>query len=140
VRRAAQARVARTLATLLAGGVPLEAALAIAAPAAGNRIVAASVRAVREAVRQGEPLASALAATGAFPPLFVRLAAVGERGGGLADALARAADAEERAVAAALATAMGLVEPALILVMGGAVLALVAAVLLPLFELNGLVR
>jgi general secretion pathway protein F len=140
VRRAAQARVARTLATLLAGGVPLEAALAIAAPAAGNRVVGASVSAVREAVRQGEPLAPALAATGAFPPLLVRLAAVGERSGGLGDALARAADAEERAVAAALATATGLIEPGLILVMGGAVLALVAAVLLPLFELNGLVR
>src|SRR6185503_2171518 len=140
VRRAAQARVARTLATLLAGGVPLEAALAIAAPAAGNRVVGASVRAVREAVRQGEPLAPALAATGAFPPLFVRLAAVGERSGGLADTLGRAADAEERAVAAALATATSLLEPGMILVMGGAVLALVAAVLLPLFELNGRVR
>jgi general secretion pathway protein F len=140
LRRAAQARVARTLATLLTGGVPLEAALAIAAPAAGNRVIGASVDHVREAVRQGQALAPAMAATGAFPPLVVRLAAVGERSGDLADALERAAGAQERDVAAALATATALIEPTLILVMGSVVLALVSAILLPLFELNGLVQ
>jgi type II secretory pathway component PulF len=139
-RRAAQARVARTLATLLTGGVPLEAALAIAAPAAGNRVIGASIERVREAVRQGQALAPAMAATGDFPPLVVRLAAVGERSGGLADALERAADAQERDVAAAIATATALLEPTLILVMGGVVLALASAILLPLFDLNGLVQ
>jgi len=140
VRKAAMARLARTLATLLAGGVPLEAALGIAAGVLGNRALADAVGAAREAVRQGQALAPALRATGAFPPLLVRLVGVGERGGALAPALERAAAAHEGEVAAAVATLTALVEPALIIVMGGVVLALVAAILLPLFELNTLVR
>ena len=83
---------------------------------------------------------AALAASGAFPPLLVRLAAVGERGGSLAGTLERAAAAHEGEVAGALAALVALVEPALILAMGGVVLILVAAILLPLFELNALVR
>jgi general secretion pathway protein F len=140
VRKAAMARLGRTLATLLAGGVPLEAALGIAAGVLGNRALAGAVGAAREAVRQGQALAPALRATGAFPPLLVRLVAVGERGGTLAPALEHAAAAHEGEVAAAVATLTALVEPALIVVMGGVVLALVAAILLPLFELNTLVR
>ena len=140
VRKVASARLARTLATLLAGGVPLEAALGIAVPVMGNRTLAAAAARAREAVRQGQPLAAALAASGAFPPLLVRLAAVGERGGSLAGTLERAAAAHEGEVAGALAALVALVEPALILAMGGVVLILVAAILLPLFELNALVR
>jgi len=140
VRKVASARLARTLATLLAGGVPLEAALGIAVPVMGNRTLAAAAARAREAVRQGQPLAAALAASGAFPPLLVRLAAVGERGGSLAGTLERAAAAHEGEVEGALAALVALVEPALILAMGGVVLILVAAILLPLFELNALVR
>jgi general secretion pathway protein F len=137
--RAATARLARTLSTLVASGMPVETALGVAAGTAGNRAVAAAVEAARAAVRKGEALAPALAATGAFPPLLVRLAAVGERGGALADALERAAAAHEGEVEAAVATLTALVEPALVLLMGAVVLALVAAVLMPLFALNTLV-
>jgi len=140
VRKAALARLARTLATLLESGVPLEAALGIAAGATGNRRLAGAVAEARSAVREGEALAPALGATGAFPPLLLRLAAVGERGGSLGETLARAADAYEGEVAAAVETVTALAEPLLILVMGGVVLALVAAILLPLFELSALVR
>ncbi|HZP43569.1 MAG TPA: type II secretion system F family protein [Candidatus Binatia bacterium] len=139
-RQAAVARLARTLATLVASGVPVEPALGIAADAVGSAPIARAVLAARDAVREGEALAPALARTGAFPPLLVRLAAVGERGGTLAATLERAAVTHEAAVAAAVAAATALVEPALVLAMGGVVLALVAAILLPLFELNGLVR
>src|SRR5207237_5935453 len=79
VRKAAVARFARTLATLLAGGLPLDPALGIAGAATGNRRLADAVAGAREAVRAGEPLAPALGATGVFPPLAVHLAAVGER-------------------------------------------------------------
>ena len=140
VRRAAVARVARTLATLLAGGVPLEAALEIAAAGSGNRRVAAAIRAARDAVRDGEPLADALRKTGVFPPLVARLVAVGERGGTVAAMLERAALTYDREVEAAIATAIAFVEPALVVVMGGVVLAIVTAVLLPLLELGSLVR
>jgi len=140
VLKAAVARFARTLGTLLAGGLPLDAALGIAGAATGNRRLADAVAGAREAVRQGEPLALALGATGVFPPLVLRLAAVGERAGSLGPMLERAAAAYEREVETAVSAATALVEPLLVLVMGGVVLALVAAVLLPLLDLNGLVR
>jgi len=91
-------------------------------------------------VRQGEPLAPALRRAGVFPPLVVHLAAVGERAGALGAMLERAAAAYEREVETTISAATALVEPLLVLVMGGVVLALVAAVLLPLLDLNGLVR
>jgi len=140
VLKAAVARFARTLGTLLAGGLPLDAALGIAGAATGNRRLADAVAGAREAVRRGEPLAPALAATGVFPPLVLHLAAVGERAGSLGPMLERAAAAYEREVETAVSAATALVEPLLVLVMGGVVLALVAAALLPLLDLNGLVR
>jgi general secretion pathway protein F len=140
VRKAAVARFARTLGTLLAGGLPLDVALGIAGAATGNRRLADAVASAREAVRQGEPLAPALRRAGVFPPLVVHLAAVGERAGALGAMLERAAAAYEREVETTISAATALVEPLLVLVMGGVVLALVAAVLLPLLDLNGLVR
>ena len=133
---AAVARLTRTLATLLLGGVPLELALGLAAPAAGNQRITAATSAAREGVRRGQALAPALADAGVFPPLLVRLAATGERTGHLATALERAADAEEARVASAVATATALVEPALVVVMGAVVLTLVLAILLPILTLD----
>jgi len=140
VRRAAVARVARTVATLLAGGVALEAALEITAAGSGNSRIASAIRKARDAVRDGEPLADALRKTGVFPPLVARLVAVGERGGTLPAMLERAATTYDREVDAAISTAIALLEPALVLVMGGVVLAIVAAVLVPLLDLGSLVR
>ena len=133
---AAVARLTRTLATLLLGGVPLELALGLAAPAAGNQRITAATSDAREGVRRGQALAPALADAGVFPPLLVRLAATGERTGDLATALERAADAEEARVASAVATATALVEPALVVVMGAVVLTLVTAILLPILTLD----
>jgi general secretion pathway protein F len=138
VTAAGLARVAHTLSTLLAGGVRLETALDLAGATAGNVRIADALAAAREAVRQGQPLAPALQASGLVPASLLRLVATGERGGGLADALAHAAthlDAEvERDVAAATALA----EPVLVLIMGAAVLLLVLSVLLPLVQFDPL--
>jgi general secretion pathway protein F len=137
-RGASLARVAHTLSTLLAGGVRLEAALDLAAAAAGNVRVAAVLAAAREAVRQGQALSPSLRTSGMVPPGFLRLVATGERSGGLAEALAHAAadlDAQvERDVAAATAFA----EPALVLIMGLVVLLLVVTVLVPLVQFDPL--
>ncbi len=140
VRTTAMARLARTLATLLAGGLPLERALGIAAAVVGNQRLAAEVERVRLAVREGQALAPTLAASGAFPALLVQMAAVGERGGDLATTLGRAADTYEADVETAVSALTALVEPVLVLFMGAVVLALVAAILLPIFELNALVH
>src|SRR5262249_61404148 len=90
--------------------------------------------------RRAAPAGRRCGAAPPSPPLLVRLGAVGERGGWLAATLERAAVAHEGEVERAVAALVALVEPALILAMGGVVLILVAAILLPLFELNALVR
>jgi general secretion pathway protein F len=129
-------RVARTLATVLAHDVPLAQALGLAAATAGNVRIAEAIARVREAVVRGESLAPALSAHGLFGASLCRLVATGERTGTLGTAFAHAADAEEAQVERALATAIGLVEPMLVVVMGGAVLLLVLAILVPILTLN----
>ena len=136
--KAAVARVARTLATLVGGGVALETALDMAAAAAGSAPVARATRAARAAVVEGAPLATARAATGAFPSLLLRLTAVGERTGALAAALEQAGTALDAEVEQAVDAATALLEPALVLVMGATVLALVLAILVPILTLNPL--
>jgi general secretion pathway protein F len=132
------ARVAHTLSTLLAGGVRLETALDLAGATAGNVRIAEALGAAREAVRQGQPLAPALGASGLVPAPLLRLVATGERSGGLADALAHAATHLDAEVERDVATATALAEPALVLIMGVAVLLLVLSVLLPLVQFDPL--
>lgn len=135
---AALARVTRTLATLLASGLRLEDALVLAARAAGNRHVADGILAARTSVQQGHGLAAALRASGVVPPIVLRLVATGERGGALADALDHGAIALESDVERGVSAATALVEPALVLLMGAAVLALVLVVLVPVLTLDPL--
>ncbi|HEY5896962.1 MAG TPA: type II secretion system inner membrane protein GspF [Burkholderiales bacterium] len=134
------ARFASTLATLTGAGVPLLRALEAARATLSNSVLAAGVNEVIEAVREGQALAGALGRLKLFPPVLVHLAASGEATGKLAPMLERAAtnlsrEAERRAFA--LST---LLEPLLIVAMGAVVLAIVLAVLLPIIEINQLVR
>jgi general secretion pathway protein F len=138
VATAAVARAARALATVLAEGVPVDAGLGLAAATAGNVVVADRLRAVRDAVQRGTTLASALRAEDVVPGGVCRLVATAERTGTLAEAFARAAEGAEADVDRALDTATGLVEPALVIVMGAAVLFLVLAILVPILTLNPL--
>ncbi len=138
VTTAATARVARTLATVLGSGLPLDAGLGMAAATAGNARMRDALQAAREAVRRGDGLAAMLRTQGLFAPSVCRLIATAERTGTLAEAFERAADAADADVERALETATGLIEPALVLVMGGAVLFLVLAILVPILTLNPL--
>ena len=138
VGAAALARAAHTLATLLAGGVRLEVALDLAAATAGNARVAAALATAREAVRQGQPLAPALRASGVVPGSVLRLVATGERSGALTDALTHAAESLDAAVERDITAATALVEPALVLAMAAAVLILVLSVLVPLLGFDPL--
>jgi general secretion pathway protein F len=138
VRPLATARVARTLATLLAHGVPLADALGLAAATAGNLRIADGVVRVRDDVVGGDPLVPALRRHGVLGPSACRLVATGERTGTLGAAFARVAEAEEVRSERALAVATGLVEPLLIVVMGAAVLGLALAILVPILTLNPL--
>jgi general secretion pathway protein F len=134
------ARFASTLAILTGAGVPLLRALEAARGTLANAVLAAAVGEIIEAVREGQPLAAALGRLKVFPPVLVHLAASGEATGQLAPMLERAAtnlsrEAERRALA--LST---LLEPLLILAMGAVVLGIVLAVLMPIIEINQLVR
>jgi general secretion pathway protein F len=134
------ARFASTLAILAGAGVPLLRALEAARATLANSVLAGAVSQIIEAVREGSTLSGSLARTKVFPPVLVHLAASGESTGQLSTQLERAAtnlsrEAERRALA--LST---LLEPLLILAMGAIVLSIVLAVLMPIIEINTLVR
>lgn len=133
-------RFASTLAILVGGGVPLLHALDSGARVMTNRVLQKAVLHAIERVREGSTLARALDATRAFPPLFIHLVASGEASGKLEPMLNRAAHLEARTLERRLAVFVTLLEPAMILVMGGIVLLIVLAILLPIIELNQLVR
>ncbi|MEY3219874.1 MAG: type secretion system inner membrane protein GspF [Pseudomonadota bacterium] len=134
------ARFTRTLSILTAGGVPVLDALKITAQVMTNLPMRQAVSNAGEKVREGESLYQALTRSKLFPPLILHLIASGEAGGNLAEMLERAAINQEREVETRVNVLVGLFEPILILVMGGIVLTIVLAVLMPIFELNQLVK
>ena len=140
IRGTQTARFARTLSILAASGVPLLEALRIAAQVMGNLPMRNAVEQTIERVREGAGLAKSLEQTGYFPPMFVNLVASGESSGDLEEMLERAATNQERELETTIAMLMGMMEPLLILTMGGVVLIIVLAILLPIFDLNQLVR
>lgn len=140
IRSVNTARFAATLSILLGGGVPLLSALQSGARVMGNSALRAAVERAAAQVREGESLARALAATRLFPPLLTHLVASGEMSGKLDQLLERAARLETQALERRLAVFLTLLEPLMILVMGAVVLLIVLAILLPIIEINQLVR
>jgi general secretion pathway protein F len=140
IRGVNTSRFAGTLAILIGGGVPLLAALDSGAHAMSNLLLREAVERTIDRVREGVSLARALAETRAFPPLLVHLVASGEVSGKLERMLERAARLETQTVERRLAVFLTLFEPVMILVMGGIVLLIVLAILLPVIEINQLVR
>lgn len=133
-------RFASTLAILVGGGVPLLTALQSGARVMTNVVMREAIERAIERVREGASLARALGETRAFPPLLVHLVASGETSGKLEQMLERAAHLETQALERRLAVFLTILEPAMILVMGGVVLLIVLAILLPIIEINQLVR
>src|SRR3990170_6616754 len=140
IRGVNTSRFASMLAILVGGGVPLLSALNSGARVMTNLVMREAVEGAIERVREGESLARALGATHAFAPLMVHLVASGEVSGKLEQMLQRAAQLETQALERRLAVFLTLLEPVMILVMGGIVLMIVLAILLPIIEINQLVR
>lgn len=140
VRGVDTARFAATLAMLADAGVPMLKALAGAEATLSNSVLRASVRSALDQVREGAGLGRALGQTQAFPPVLIRLIEVGEATGDLPRMLGHAARDQAREVERRATAAASLLEPALVLLMGAVVLGIVLAVLLPIIELNQLVR
>ncbi|MDO8789520.1 MAG: type II secretion system F family protein, partial [Sulfuritalea sp.] len=133
-------RFASTLAILVGGGVPLLSALASGSRVMTNMLLREAVERAIERVREGAGLSRALGETRAFPPLLIHLVASGEVSGKLEQMLQRAAQLETQALERRLTVLLTLLEPAMILVMGGIVLLIVLAILLPIIEINQLVH
>lgn len=133
------ARFARTLAIFAASGVPLLEGLRSGTAVIGLLPMREAVEDAAQRIREGSGIGRALEASGHFTPMTVHLIKSGEASGRLPEMLERAAEAQERELEARIAVAMGLFEPLLIVTMGAVVLAIVLAILLPIFELNQLI-
>lgn len=134
------ARFASTLSILMASGVPLLDALRIAAAVMSNLVLRDTAESVALRVKEGSSLNRALSQEPLFPPMMVHMVASGEASGDLETMLGRSAANQERELEMALGTMMGLFEPMMVVVMGGLVLTIVLAILLPIFDLNTMVR
>lgn len=134
------ARFARTMNILLASGVPVLSALQITAPVIGLLPLRDEIEQAAVRVREGSSLHRALADSAGLPPMLRELIASGETSGRLEAMLGRAAEQQERETETLIAALLGIFEPVLILTMGGLVLTIVLAILMPIFELNQLVR
>ncbi len=140
VRGVNAARFARTLSILSASGVPVLEALRIAGQVMSNIPMRDAVASAARKVREGSSIRAALEKSGYFPPMTLNLIASGEASGNLEAMLERAALNQEREIETTVQTLMGLLEPLMIVLMGAMVLVIVMAILLPIFDLNQLVR
>lgn len=135
-RKIAVARLARTLATMLASGVQLLQALDIVRSLLGNVVLEKVLTQARDEIREGAGIAAALKRSGQFPPLVTHMIAVGERSGQLEQMLTDLADAYDRETSAAITRATAVLEPVMIVLMGGSVGFIVFAIMTPILQLN----
>jgi len=140
VRGMNTARFARTFSILASSGVPVLEAMSISAEVVTNLPMRSAVDEAARRVREGTAINKALENSGYFPPMTVHLIASGEASGNLDEMLERAATTQEREVETMLAALMAIFEPVMIVVMGGIVFCIVLAILLPIIEMNQLIR
>jgi general secretion pathway protein F len=134
------ARFTRTLSILAGSGVPILESLKISAEVVENLPMREAITEASIRVREGASISKSLAASKLFPPMMIHLISSGEAGGRLEEMLARAASGQEREVDGLIAALLGILQPLLIVIMGAIVLTIVLAILLPIFEINNLIR
>ena len=139
VRKFATAQLARTLATLLGGGIPLVNALEIGGRSMTNRYLAAEVAEVTRRVREGESFAASLLARGVFPDVAVKMVEVGESTGALQEMLNSLGEFYDEEIETEVARFITLIEPVILVVMGAIIALVVLALYMPLFELSSVV-
>lgn len=132
------AQFSGTLATLVQSGVPLAQALRAASGTVPNRRIRAHVAEITQSVQDGTALSRAVEIAGVFPPMLVAMIASGEASGRLGESLQKAAKDQAEGLRAKVATIVALVEPGVLLLMGGIVMLLVMAILMPIVGLNAL--
>jgi type IV pilus assembly protein PilC len=139
-RRFAVAQVARTVATLLGGGIPLVGAIETSGRSIGNRYVAAEMSAVAQDVREGRSFGEALRERKVFPEVALKMVEVGESTGALQDMLTSVADFYDEENETALGRFVTIIEPTLLVIMGLVIAVLLLSLYLPLFELSSVIQ
>ncbi len=130
------ARFARTLATLLASGIPLLKALDIVEAVVGNRVLADAIHEARGSIQEGATISGPLRASGVFPSILIHMVAIGEQSGQLEEMLGKVATAYDNEVATATLRLTSILEPVIILFMAGIVVFIALAILQPILQLN----
>jgi general secretion pathway protein F len=140
IRMIAIARFSRTLATLLKSGVPLLSAMDIVRNIVDNAVLSDIIEKSCESIREGESIAAPLKRSGEFPPLVYHMIAIGERSGQLEEMLVNVANAYETQVDVRITALTSLLEPVMIVAMGGGVAFVVFSILMPILQLNTMVH
>lgn len=140
LKKISVARFSRTLGVLLSAGIPLLKALEITRPIINNVLFQEALQRCQERIREGGSMAQTLKESGLFPPMLVHMVSVGERSGELESMLLKVAESYETQTESSIETIMGLIEPVMILFMGGIVGFVVMSILLPIFEMNQLIK
>ncbi|MEA3018819.1 MAG: type pilus assembly protein PilC, partial [Actinomycetota bacterium] len=140
VHKTALTRFARTFAVLLRSGVPILEALEITSETVNNTVVAAAIKDTQTGVKRGESAAARLKEHAIFPPMVVQMLAVGEETGAVDTMLEKVAEFYDQEIEATVDALTSLLEPLLIVVMGGAVGGMVVALYMPMFQIINLVK
>jgi len=140
IRKVAVAKFTRTLGTMIASGVPILDALDIVAKSSGNKTVEAAVLYTRDKISEGKPMAEPLMETQVFPQMVVQMIAVGESTGALDVMLSKIADFYEEEVDVAVSALTSLMEPLMMVFLGGIVGGMMIAMYLPIFEMAGNIK
>ena len=139
VRKVSVAKFSRTLSTLVKSGVPILSSLDIVAKTAGNKVVELAVNDSKKAVREGKNLADPLSKSKVFPPMVVRMIAVGEQAGELEKMLSKIADFYDEQVDSAVASLTSIIEPMIILFLGVVVGGIVLSIFMPIFKITEII-
>ncbi len=139
IRKVSVAKFSRTFSTLVKSGVPILSSLDIVAKTSGNKIVEKAVNNAKKAVQEGKNLADPLSKTAVFPPMVVRMIAVGEQAGELEKMLSKIADFYDEQVDAAVDGLTSLIEPMIILFLGVIVGGIVLAIFMPIFKITEII-
>ncbi|MDQ4042788.1 MAG: type II secretion system F family protein [Actinomycetota bacterium] len=140
IQKAALARFARTLGTLSAAGVPILQSLEVTANSSGNYVIEKALLQSREAVREGIPIYQPLEEEPVFPPMVTRMIAVGEETGDIDGMLTKIAEFYESEVDAAVKSLTSIIEPLMIVVVGGIVGGIIISMYLPMFQIFELIK
>jgi len=140
IRKVAVARFTRTLGTMISSGVPILDALEVVAKTAGNTVVEKAIRYVREKISEGKTIVQPLAETKVFPPMVVQMIGVGEATGAMDQMLTKIADFYDDEVDSAVAALTSLIEPVMMVFLGGVVGGFLVAMYLPIFSIAGSIK